>query len=460
MLRAEQYHDSLDPAQAVPEDRVITAITGMPVVEPGDDILVAEAVLPDLRLLIDRLSYSVTMPYDPARDPPMLTARSLSQRMGVSTKTLTRWRALGLRWRWVVSAPDGRREVRYALAAVERFQALHGERVTRAAAFTQLAPAERRAVLEQARQLRDQGVTSAHQAAHAIAPRLGRAVETLRLIIEKHDQRHPDRAIFPDRRAPLEPQQKAAIAEAFAQGVKVGRLARLYKRGRSTIYRAIHETRAAAIRDHPLRYIRSPLFEREDADSVLLRPIEEPEATGRRNPVEDLPADLRRLYGRPILPPDAEHHLWVRMHYLRFKADQLRVRLDPYEPRVTDMDAFDLARAEADRVRNRLALANLPHVLARARHHLVDLPPAHRTMSRLLRLLELGNAELYEALEEHDPWGRQRTLERELNWRLMRRYASEPQEEASRALRRVEAEHAIDTLIAQAKAFGIDLLAA
>lgn len=103
--RIERLHDQLDPNKNYPLDFLFYRITGYR--REGKDavLLTGEAVLPDLRLMIDTLSRSVRMPMDDAGT--VETVRQLADRLSVSTKTIGRWRGAGMRWRWVAPAGGG-----------------------------------------------------------------------------------------------------------------------------------------------------------------------------------------------------------------------------------------------------------------------------------------------------------------------------------------------------------------
>ena len=149
--RAERLHDELDPTINYPLEYVVYRITRYRAQKESDTLLVGQAILPDLRLMIDRLTYSLEMSSDTA--DPIETGAQLGQRLHVSTKTLSRWRDLGLRWRWFLPADGKSKCVGYTHKAVEHFLARHGERVDRAAHFSHVDPDTRTRLLERARRI-------------------------------------------------------------------------------------------------------------------------------------------------------------------------------------------------------------------------------------------------------------------------------------------------------------------
>src|SRR5690606_13154618 len=136
--RAERLHDEIGEQRNYPLDFLVYRITGYRRDRGDSVLLVGEAILPDLRLIIDHLSRSVDLPM--GEGEPAETAEQLAQRLNVSTKTISRWRKLGLRWRWAVPAAGGRKQIVFTQSAVEHFTARHAERVDKAARFSQIEP--------------------------------------------------------------------------------------------------------------------------------------------------------------------------------------------------------------------------------------------------------------------------------------------------------------------------------
>lgn len=455
--KAEKLHDQIDADAAYPIDFLAYRITGQRhLVESDDDtpLLPGEAVAADLRTLIDDLSRRHPLPLSP--EDPVEFVDDLAARLNVSTKTLSRWRGRGLRSRWVL-ATAGQAVRAVPGEALERFTAADPQRVQRAARFTQISAEDKARLIERARRLRlaRPGV-SLNQVATHLARRSGRAVETLRQLLEKHDRDYPGDALFADHTGPLTAQQRRVIARAYRMGVPVSKIARHFRRTHSTIYRAIQDRRAAVIRRVPIRYVASRMFERDDADAVILRPQPEGVAASPPRtdvPVDDLPEALRPLYRQPELDPSLRQSLFVRFNYLKFKAARLREQLHLYEPRAGDLDRIEAWLREAAAVRERLFAAHLPVVLSVVRRHQLGRPAANT--AALVDLLELGNQVLIDAIESFDV-SRDHTFESTLTFTLMRRLATSTLE-PRRAHRRVSGDEALQRLQSQAGESGIML---
>lgn len=457
VFRAEKLHDEIDPTINYPLDFLWYRVTGYHREEGESVVLVGEAILSDLRLMIDVLSRSVTIRLDEHNEPAE-SVDELAQRLNVSTKTIGRWRRLGLRWRWVL--PPGKRHKSIVLmrTAVDRFLAQHPSRVERAAGFDQIPTATRRALIRRAKRLAGSREVSLNRVAAHLAQKLGRGHETIRQILLYHDKMHPNDPIFVDRTVPLNGKQKRVISRAYRMGVPVSHLARRFRRTRSTIYRAIRERRAAAIRRMAIDYRPLAVFERDDADDVILRPglMDEVSRALEQTPlasmesVQDLPQVLRPLYRLPSLPAVLQRSLLVRFNYLKYKASHLRRQLDRYEPRSTDLTMIEQWLKQAAVIRDRLIGANLGLVLSVVRRHMIS--QTDRSTSRLVTLLELANATLMEAVDQFDI-ATGRPFEAYLNWRLMQRFVKGDalDGQPTRAYRRIDPKTILNRLEAAAQ---------
>ncbi|MEX0654451.1 MAG: hypothetical protein WD534_00900 [Phycisphaeraceae bacterium] len=442
--RAERLHDEIDPGRTYPLEFIIYRLTGY---RPETDdalLLVGEAIRPDLRLIIDQISRDVALPADP--DDPVETLAHLADRLGVSTKTLGRWRTAGLRWRWMALDPAGRKQIVIPRSAFEQFQARHGSRIDRARQFTQLDAGTREAIIRRARRLAEARNVSFNEVATHLARRTGRALETIRLILAKHDREHPETPIFADRTGPLTVRQRRLIARAYRFGVPVSRLCRRFDRTRATIYRALHQQRAAEIRRLPLAYVPSPMFDRDDADAVILRPTAQGSAPAKpatRVAVDDLPAPLCPLFAGPALPAERQRSLFIRYNYLKCKARRVRDALHRHEPRGSDLDAFDRYLAAARQVQALLVAGHRPVVLSVARRHLIGEPQTSAV--RLLELLEAGQRVLVEAVEQFNA-ARSTAFESHLTNRLLQRFAAD-RATGTRARRRRSPDELVATIL-------------
>jgi len=416
--RAERLHDELDPGKTYPFDFLAYRITSYRD-ESGEDVmLVGEAVRQDLRLMIDQLSRQAGMPAD---DEQTVDPETLAQEKHVSTKTVLRWRKAGLRWRWEKPNRGGRHRLVICRAAVKRFETDNAERVKRASQFEQMDEQTREQLLDEARQLAEATDLSMRQVARQLAQTHGRQLETLRTMFERHDRLHPEQAIFADRSGPLSSRQKRVIERAVRMGVDMGKIAEHVRKSRSTVHRIAAQMRSRRLRSRTLRYTKLAVFERDDADEVIMRDVQRPAASPPVVPTDDLPDAVRWLFEVRPLDTPTQRRLLLRMHYLLFKADRLRQSLDRYHPRIREMDQATSWIEQAGDLRARLTAANLPIALLVARQHLRTSESA--AAPSLPSLLETGLETIIEMVDTFE-FGSDQTFDARLRWIMMRRFAA------------------------------------
>lgn len=455
--RAEKLHDDLDPERLYPYDFVHFRITGYRS-ETEDAMLVGSAVVPDLRLLIDSLSRTVGMPV--LADEPIVTPAELARQLNVSAKTIERWRKIGLRWRWAKVDRDQPPHLVLTREAVKRFQTREQQRIQRAANFSQLSDTDRGSIIAQARHLAEQPDMSLFKVAQQLAGQTGRAVETIRLLLEQHEHARPNQRLFSDYTGPLTARQKRMMIRSARIGESVKTIAEHNRRSVAAVRHVLRQRRAAVLRRLRISYVTTPTFTRDDADTVLLRSESSPDDTstlprGLDAAVLELPETLRPLYlPREIFNADRQRFLLVRMNYLKFKAAKERDKLDQHHPHATQMRNIESWIRQAAVIRHRLFMADLPRVLLIARQHLQSLSNVAPT--RLVDLLEIGHDELALAIDTYDA-GENESFETYLNWRLVRRFARyEPQ--TTRAHRRLTGEDMLVLLRRAASARALRLV--
>lgn len=414
---AELLHDELEENKNYPIDFIVYRLTGRRIPPSESVTLVGEAVAPDLRLLIDALSRSIPMP--PEEGDPGETTAELAERLGVSTKTVGRWRDKGLRWRWGVRQPGGGPTVLISRAAMEAFERRQAGRMGSSSRFSRMSDAEKRRLIGRARRLADATDASPQQILEHVARRSGRSTEALRLLVRRHDDEHPGRAVFADRAGPLTSKQKRVIDRAYRAGVGVAEMCRRYRKTRATIYRAIYEARALRVLAIGFHVISSPMFDREDADEVILRPIRRAGRSRRldRAVIEVLPEALHAVYDRPIDSDAVTRSLAVRYNYLKHRAARVQDTIRAGQVRAADLDRFDDLWSRVRETRGQMIAGLLPVVLSVVMRQLGSV--AKKDPSRLINLLDRGNAVLIEEIDRYDP-SLSHKLESVLTNRLLR----------------------------------------
>lgn len=334
-------------------------------------------------------------PHSPGTHPgdEVLSIEDLAQRFNVSTKTISRWRDHGLVAQRVVI--DGRKRVGFLASAVAQFVRENPLRIQRGTRFSQLSEDEHGRIIAWAQRLAIAGACPA-DVHRRIARRLNRSVETIRYTIKRHDQEHPDSAVFPGSDGKLRAESCVRIFQHYQQGESVESIARRYRRSKASIYRVILAERANAIVELPLDYMPNALFARKSAEKVVFQPYPaNPDATKRVRRPSGLPAYLASLYEVPLLTREQEVWLFRKFNYLKYRASLLREQLRPERPSARLMDQIETLYEEIVELKNRIVRANLRLVVSIAKRRVT-------ASDSFFDLVSDGNMSLMRAAEKFD----------------------------------------------------------
>jgi len=409
---AERLISEIDPDRSYPYDYICFRITGYRPEGTGQTAIQGGDLLHDLRLLVEDLSDSADMSAENIGEQ-VLTVEELAKQFNVSTKTISRWRELGLVSRRLVF--DGRKRVGFLRSSVDRFVKKNHERVARGARFSQLTDEQRGDIIDRARRLAVAGGGQS-EISRRLAKRAGRSVETIRSTIRQFDKQHPDLAIFPDLNGPLTEAQKTRIYQAFKRGASVDKLMKQFGRTKTTIYRVINEVRAARIMELPLDLIPNPRFSRKGADKACLGPMpgtDTPTKKARRP--AGLPPYLASLYEMPLLTREQEAHLFRKYNFLKYRATKLRDQLDPAQPKSSLMDEIESLQQQIVATKNEIARANLRLVVSIAKRHVSP-------DQNFFELVSDGNMSLLRAIEKFD-FARGNKFSTYASWAIMKNFA-------------------------------------
>ncbi len=447
--RAEALYGQIEPEHHYPLEWVTLQITSYrPEGEEEPVTLVGEAVRQDLLLLVEALSDSLDDSFDDY-DPRPFDLDGLCARLRVSAKTIGRYRREGLFARRL-RGRDGRRRLAFLPASVERFLDAHGGPVRQAARFSRMDDKTRHAIITRARRIASHVDTSPFAVARHLAGKYQRSTEAIRRLLIQHDRRDPRTAIFRAHTGPLTLEQQREIHRAYHRGESVSALARRYGKARDAVYRAINHRRAAALKQLDLRCIKSPTFDRPDAEPVILggalsdvikasdRGAEEQRPAnrlGEEKVLEALPAYVRDIYEAPMLDQSTEQALFVRYNFLKYRARQRRQALDRHRPAAGALDRIETYLRRAVTVKEQLARSYLRLVVSVARRHSVS---ARAGDESLIDLVGEGNVVLLDAIETFDA-GRGNRFSTYLSWALMRHFATR-RRKSERAMARPAAE--------------------
>src|SRR5262249_14158641 len=154
VARARQLLAEVEPGKKYPYQFVCYRITDYRPESYPDLLIDGPDLAHDLCLFIELMGGTVA-PAEAAE--ALVTLEELSKRLNVSTKTVRRWRSLGLVGRRL--RRNGKHQVCYAESVVERFLREHPDRVERGSKFSQMTEAEREEILRRARRLAQVGGT-------------------------------------------------------------------------------------------------------------------------------------------------------------------------------------------------------------------------------------------------------------------------------------------------------------
>jgi len=370
----------------------------------------------DLGLFVEDLSDAANVAADSAGER-VVTVDELANRFNVSTKTISRWRRLGLISRRFVM--DGRKRVGFLESSVNRFVSQNSDKVRRGSQFSQLSEAERSTIIVRARRLAQAGGVPA-EVVRRIARKTGRSAETIRYTLKQFDQENPNQAIFPDYHGPIRLETKRNIFYRFHRGESAEALAKRFCRTRASIYRIVAEMRAEQIAELPLDFIPNDDFPKAlrapKREMRILMPMpanDEPSKKARLP--SGLPPYLASLYEVPLLSRIQEAHLFRKMNFLKYKALKLREKLDASQPKSTMMDQIEEFYEEAVATKNQIIRANLRLVVSIAKRHVGP-------VENFFELVSDGNISLMRAVEKFD-YARGFKFSTYASWAIMKNFA-------------------------------------
>lgn len=418
ITKAEQLLREIEPERHYPYEYLCYRITGFRPESGPVAVLEGEEVRHDLQLFVEDLSATLRQRPEDAPEP-VLTTAEVSRRYNVTPRTIARWRERGLVARRFVI--NGRAKVAFLESSVAQFVESHREQVERGGRFRQLTDTEREEIIHRARRM----ITASDEAglievARRIAQKMQRSTETIRTTLKTYDREHPDKALFPHVTGPLDEDSKSEIHREYRRGVSVDHLVKQFGRTRSSIYRVINEMRARRLLGTKLEFIEHASFsEPKEAATILTATPSAPESRSHRKPKapKGLPPYLASLYEVPLLSREQEAWLFRKMNFLKFKANQIRVKIeeDPSRAKTTDMDEIDRLQEEALAVKNQIIRANLRLVVSIAKRHVGP-------SNNFFELVSDGNMSLIRAVEKFD-YSRGNKFSTYASWAIMKNFA-------------------------------------
>lgn len=414
----------IESGRSYPLDFVVHALTGYRSHGAGqsgaDAVLVdAETLRQDLVVLAEELSESadIAVEYWPGT---VASVAELAERFDVSTKTIFRWHNRGLiGWRFRFG--DGRVRLAFPERCVRRFVAENAALVRRGSSFSQLSDAERDGITTRAAELVAAGEKTINAVAKQVASEMGRAVETIRLILKSYDEARPGQGLF--NRSPAYQvagdERLLALWEGYLEGQNVESLAKRFERPIPWVYAQLTELRARDRKSKAVDFIDSEEFALPDArqvalgDPALRHPHDE--ANPPKRVPRDLPPYLQQLFRLPLLTPAGERALFRKMNYLKAQAAARVEALEPETATAAELDEIEALLASAEEVKKQIVQANLRLVVSIAKRHA-------NPQQDFFEIVSDGNVSLMRAVDKFD-YSRGFKFSTYASWAIMKNYA-------------------------------------
>jgi len=425
---AERFYCLVDPEKQYPYDFVCFHITGFqPKSNLEPEVIAGRDLLDDLQVFISKLSGRLALPAALAGEK-VHTIEELAARFHVSTKTIDRWRKRGLLARKFLFDGVGCR-LGFPESAVERFAQANRSLVAGAGTFRRLTDSERQQAIRQVRSLAAKSSLSRHQLTRQVAAKLGIAPETLRMLLQQHERKNPDKPVFRRPLGRIRPAEAAELFRLYQQGTGIRQLMTRFDRSRATVHRIINQRRALALLARKIEYVPSDEFLPAGArEQILGQPftwerlepdkrVEPFNLVGDGGPPDAadgaadapagaeapawgpepslLPEYLQVLKITPVLNREQEIELFRRYNYLKYLVSQERHRLKLSKVDARLLAALEGYLEEGEEIRKTLVEANLRLVVSIAGKHTSN-------DTGFLELVSKGNFALIQAVEEFD----------------------------------------------------------
>lgn len=414
--RAERLLRLIDPAKRYPFDFVCFKLTDYRSKQPPPiGPMSGRDLQADLARFICDVSSQAAVDIHKLPEPA-LTIQELARQADVSSKTIRRWVKHGLPVR-SVATPQGPPGHAVLTSTWQWFLDRHEKLAARAAAFSRLTTDQRRQMVHEARKLFDEQGLNRYQIENYLAKQFGRARETIRHILRRHDaQAPPGRRIFPVRRK-ISDADKTAIWELFRRGVPVARLAHRFGRSASTMYRLIHEGRTRHWLSRHVDFVYSHEFDLPNANEIIL-------ASGPA----DLTTRLHPDHHVDVLTRPQERALFRAYNYLKFRQSET-VKAHGQAAAVPShvLDQLDDIEERTRVTREVLIRANRALVISIAKRHV-------QGGLTLDELISEGTTPLLKAIEKFD-YTKGYKFSTYASWAIMKHFARAVPEHGERGHR-------------------------
>ncbi|MCP4608057.1 MAG: sigma-70 family RNA polymerase sigma factor [Planctomycetes bacterium] len=398
----EKLFTIIDKDKEYPFEFVFFRITGFhPAGPDADELIKGDVLLNDLQVFLSRLSNRLARPINEQKEK-YYTVDELAKTVGVSIKTVYRWRDRGLLAKKYIFN-NGKVRICFLKSTVDKFLKENPDLLTKAKNYGRLTDVQKQKIIKQAEKLSAEMNLSRNQIIKRISSEFGKCNETIRYILLTNDKVNAEKSGSTYITGAIDPAQAAEIYRLFKQGCKVKELMKRFNRNKSSIYRIINRRKARALLARKIEFIPSDEFLEEDAkEKIIDKPVQienksstEPLKQFELDGTHILPEYLQVLKDTPVLTREREVELFRRYNYLKYLAFQTRKGIKPNLVSGTILNQIKQYLAEAEEIKRRIVEANLRLVISIAGKHMA-------TGTDFSELVSKGNFALINAVEEFD----------------------------------------------------------
>ncbi len=358
------------------------------------EIITGEQLFEDLRIFISKLSAQVADRIDTLPEK-IYRIDELANTLGVSTKTINRWRRRGLVAEKYIFE-DGKKVFGFPQSAVDKFSHANPDLIKKATEFRRLTKIERKKIIKKAMDTAAKTNLSRHRIIEKIAQETGRCRETIRYTLLKQEKAEPDKITFKHRTGTASTEEANEIFKLYKQGTDIKDLIKQFRRSKSSIYRIINIRRAKAILAQRIEYVLSNEFLQDSAEEkILSSPLNYKSEKKLAPSGENLTDYMKILKDTPLLSREQEAELFRRYNFLKYLASTSRTGLKAGSALSARLKKIEGYMAEAEIIKRMIIEANLRLVVGIARKH-------SREPSIVMDLISEGNYSLMRAIEKYD----------------------------------------------------------
>jgi len=391
----------IEPDKEYPFEFVCFRITGFhPKNLLEQQLIKGDELAEDLQIFISKLSGQLARPVAEQKQK-IYTIEELATELGVSTKTIYRWRKRGLiGLKYVFD--DGIKRFGFSQSRIDKFLKANPDITAKAKEFTRMTNRQKQSIIKQAITLAAKGKMSRYQIIEHIAAKVGRSHETIRYILLNYEKAHPGNLVSDKPAGTISPETTAEIYKLFKEGCEIEELMNRFSRSKSSIYRIIILRRAKEVLAKKIGFIASDEFLEDNAgEKFLAKPISTSGPTvGSGSELfelagSSLPQYLQTIKDAPVLNRQREVELFRRYNYLKYLACITRAGIKPARASGRRLKKIEDYLAEAEAIKKMIIEANLRLAVGIASKHT-------KSGASLLDLVSEGNVSLMQAVEKFD----------------------------------------------------------